>query len=220
MIELKNLTKKYKKDNPVLKDLNICFDKKGLYFLTGKSGSGKSTLLNILAGIDFRYEGEMLIDGKDFKTFSNNEINYYRGTYVGYVFQDYNLIKDLTVYENLKLACDISKIDYSEIDAVLEKLNILHLKNKKSNEISGGEAQRVAIARCLVKHPKVILADEPTGALDNENSDNIMDVFASLSSEYTVIIVTHNTSYLDKYDSCNYSIDNGVVKTNDFNLLA
>lgn len=215
MIELKNLTKKYKKDNPVLKDLNICFDKKGLYFLTGKSGSGKSTLLNILAGIDFRYEGEMLIDGKDFKTFSNNEINYYRGTYVGYVFQDYNLIKDLTVYENLKLACDISKIDYSEIDAVLEKLNILHLKNKKSNEISGGEAQRVAIARCLVKHPKVILADEPTGALDNENSDNIMDVFASLSSEYTVIIVTHNTSYLDKYDSCNYSIDNGVVKTND-----
>ena len=213
MVELRGLTKKYKKDNLVLNNLNICFSEKSLYFLTGKSGSGKSTLLNILSGIDFNYEGEMLIDGKDFKTFSNKDINYYRGTYVGYVFQDYNLIKDLTVFENLKLACDISKIDYSEIDVVLEKLNISHLKNKKSNEISGGEAQRVAIARCLIKHPKVILADEPTGALDNENGDNIMDVLASLASEYTVIVVTHNTAYLDRYDSHNYSIENGNVKT-------
>ena len=179
MIELVNVSKKYKTDEEnVLNDIFLTFNNKGLYFLTGTSGSGKSTLLSILSGVDLSFSGKMLIDGKDIHDFSINELNYYRSSYVGYIFQDYNLIKDLTVYENIKIACEIANINESEIDVVLEKLNISKLKYKKANSISGGEAQRVAIARCLVKHPKVILADEPTGALDKINGDNIINILS------------------------------------------
>lgn len=219
MIELVNVSKKYKTDEEnVLNDIFLTFENKGLYFLTGTSGSGKSTLLSILSGIDLSFCGKMLIDGKDIHDFSANELNYYRSVYVGYIFQDYNLIKDLTVYENIKIACEIANVNESEIDVVLEKLNILKLKNKKANSISGGEAQRVAIARCLVKHPKVILADEPTGALDKENGNNIINILSEIAHDYTVIIVTHDQSYV-KEDDINYIIQNGNVLTKNNNEI-
>ena len=174
MIEIKELTKKYQKKTDTLIALNnisYCFKNKGLYFITGKSGSGKSTLLNLLSGIDFNYEGEILIEGKSLKSFNKKELNYYRSSYIGYIFQNYNLMSDLTVYENVKLGFDISgNLDEKIIEEVLEKLKISNLRDRRINEISGGEAQRVAICRCLVKKPKVIIADEPTGALDNNNS--------------------------------------------------
>jgi ABC-type lipoprotein export system ATPase subunit len=167
MIELVELRKMYGTDT-ILKDISIKFNNKGLYIISGKSGSGKSTILNILSGIDLAYDGKVLIDGSSLKDLSSNDINYYRSTYVGYIFQDYNLIKELSVYDNIKIACELSNISIEEIDSILDRLNISHLKNKLASELSGGESQRVAIARCLVKHPKVILADEPTGALDKK----------------------------------------------------
>ncbi len=216
MIELVELRKMYGTDT-ILKDISIKFNNKGLYIISGKSGSGKSTILNILSGIDLAYDGEVLIDGSSLKDLSSNDINYYRSTYVGYIFQDYNLIKELSVYDNIKIACELSNISIEEIDSILDRLNISHLKNKLASELSGGESQRVAIARCLVKHPKVILADEPTGALDKENANNIFEILNEISKDYLVIVVTHDTSYLEKYDSINYYIEDGVV-TNSLEL--
>lgn len=217
MIELKKIFKKYKNSNTILDDISIKFNNTGLYFITGKSGSGKSTLLSILSGIDLSFDGQMLVDNLDIKDMSSSDINYYRASYVGYVFQDYNLIRDLSVYDNIKIACEISGTNEEEIDEVLKKLDIIDLKNKSARELSGGEAQRVAIARCLVKHPKVILADEPTGALDKDNGENIMNVLATLSSEYTVIIVTHDSTFIDKYDSTIIPIKNGKIIMSNVN---
>lgn len=217
MIELKNIFKKYKNSNVILDDISMKFNNTGLYFITGKSGSGKSTLLSILSGIDLSFDGQMIVDNLDIKAMSSSDINYYRASYVGYVFQDYNLIRDLSVYDNIKIACEISGTNENEIEDVLKKLDIIDLKNKSARELSGGEAQRVAIARCLVKHPKVILADEPTGALDKENGENIMNILADLSREYTVIIVTHDTTFIDKYDSIIIPIKNGRITNLDLN---
>ena len=221
MIELSNICKTYKdkkkkKETKALKSINYKFGDTGLYFVTGKSGSGKSTLLSILSGIDFNFEGDLFIDNKSIKDFSKNDINYYRSSYLGFIFQDYNLIPELDAYDNVKLGLDVSNNDNEEdIHKIFKKLDIEELETRELSELSGGEKQRVAIARCLVKKPKVILADEPTGALDPINSRIIMDTLYDLSKEYLVIIVTHNTNYLDDYESNKLYLDHGVLTTND-----
>jgi len=221
MLELINVTKKYrekkhKKETIALNNVSYIFENTGLYFVTGKSGSGKSTLLSILSGIDFSFDGDLVVDNKSIKEFNKNEINYYRSTYIGYVFQDYNLIPELNAYENVKLGFDVSSNEnLNEVDDIFKKLDIEELKTRDINELSGGEKQRIAIARSLVKKPKVILADEPTGALDPINSKNIMDLLNELSKEYLVIIVTHNINYLDEYESKKLYLDHGNMTTTD-----
>lgn len=220
MLELKGITKRYKKDKKNKKDkialnnVNLSFKDSGLYFITGKSGSGKSTLLNILSGIDNKFDGDLFVDGKSMKAFNRNDLNYYRGSYVGYVFQNYNLIPSLNAYDNVKLGADISGLDDdSKIHEVFLRLGLEELEEREINELSGGEAQRVAIARCLIKNPKVIICDEPTGALDKENGKMVMDTLYQISKEALVIVVTHDDSFVSMYESINYQIIDGKVES-------
>lgn len=167
MLKIENVSKIYKKKNDeviALNNINLSFKDKGLYFLLGPSGSGKSTLLSIIAGVDNKYDGNVYIDNKCIKDFSKKELNYYHSSYIGYIFQEYNLIEDLTAYDNVKLVSDVAgNLDHVEIYNLFDELGISHLKDRRINELSGGEKQRIAIARTLIKHPKIILADEPTG---------------------------------------------------------
>lgn len=217
MIKIENVTKKYKKKKyeiEALKDISVSFGDKGLYFLLGKSGSGKSTMLSILAGIDNVYDGNVYIDDKRIKDFTRRELEYFRSTYIGYVFQDYNLISELSAYDNVKLGADVAgNFNYNEIDEIFTKLDIVHLKDRRINELSGGEKQRIAIARTLIKHPRVILADEPTGALDGENAKIIMDLLYSLSKEYLVIVVTHNEEITRLYEASTIILSNGEIQS-------
>ena len=219
MIELKKITKKYKKtkyneEKIALSNIEYCFPDSGLFYITGKSGSGKSTLLNIISGIDTTFSGDVLVDGKSTKSFSYSEMEYYRSSYIGYVFQDFNLLTDLTPYENVKLGYEVSSNNnVNEIDNVFSELDIEDLKNRRIKDLSGGEKQRIAIARALVKNPKVIIADEPTGSLDPINSDIIMSLLYKISKTRLVIVVTHNIDFLDKYESVSLSLNNGVLES-------
>ena len=165
MIELKNVVKKYKSKKghttTALNNISIKFDNKGMTFILGKSGSGKSTMLNVIGGLDKYDSGDIIILGKSTKNFRKADFDSYRNTYVGFVFQEFNILEDYNVYENIVLALQLQKkdIDKNKIDELLEKLELKNLKTRKVNELSGGQKQRVAIARALIKDPKIILAD-------------------------------------------------------------
>ena len=167
MIELKNVTKIYKskKNLPtkVLDDVNLKVGNNGMIFIVGKSGSGKSTLLNLLGGLDSVTSGDIIIDNKKMSRFKTSDYDSYRNNYVGFIFQDYNNLDELTVLENITLGYKLQgkKIDNEKVDNLIKELDIYDLKNRKMNELSGGEKQRVAIARALFKDSKIILADEP-----------------------------------------------------------
>ena len=183
MIEIRNLHKSYrvKGEKPVeaLKGIDIVLPDTGFVFVLGKSGSGKSTLLNVLGGLDSFDEGDLILFGKSAKTFSMRDYNSYRSEYVGFIFQEYNILPHLSVFDNVALALQIQGREpkAEEIDAILKKVGIFELRDRKPSQLSGGQKQRVAIARALVKKPKVILADEPTGALDNQNTKDILTFF-------------------------------------------
>lgn len=200
MIKLSNICKKFNNTN-VLTDVSINLPDNGLVCIVGKSGSGKTTLLNILSGSIPFDSGEYLIDDLDTKKFDNNNWSNIRANYFGYIFQNYNLLESNTVYENIKLVTlNLTyEVNDFEIDQVLERLDIINLKNKLVNELSGGEKQRVAIARSIIKRSKVILADEPTGALDYENGTNVFEILKEISKERLVIIVTHDTDFSNQY---------------------
>ena len=159
MIELKNVSKTYKskkgKSTKALDDVSITFAKKGMTFILGKSGSGKSTLLNLLGGLDKYDSGDILFLGKSSKNFKYEDFDSYRNTYVGFIFQEFNLLEDYDVYENIILALQLQQkeIKEKEIDDLLEKLELKDLKLRKVNELSGGQKQRVAIARALIDYP-------------------------------------------------------------------
>ena len=168
MLELKNISKTYRSKNGVthraLNDVSLSFGETGLVFIVGRSGGGKSTLLNIIAALDKADRGDMLLYGNSFKDFSSSKLDSYRNTYIGVVFQDYNLLPTLTVYQNIALALGLQSAESDErVNAVIDRLGLNEIKDRRPNEISGGQSQRVAIARALVKDPKMILADEPTG---------------------------------------------------------
>ena len=217
MIELKNVCKTYKSKKgsktKALNNISLKFDEKGMTFILGKSGSGKSTLLNILGGLDKYDSGDMLILGKSSKDFNASLFDSYRNTYVGFVFQEFNILEDYNVYENIVLALQLQQkdIDKEKIDNLLDKLELSDLKTRKVNELSGGQKQRVAIARALIKDPKIILADEPTGNLDSKTGKQVMDLLKEISKEKLVIIVSHDTESADKYGDRIIEIKDGSV---------
>lgn len=196
IIEIENVSKIYKVgdiEQKALDDINLNIEPGKFIVILGPSGAGKSTLLNLLGGLDQPTSGTIKVDGKDISKLSNNELAEYRAEKVGFVFQFYNLIPTLTVYENVALVKEISKdaLDPLEIlkDVGLEN----HLK-KFPSELSGGEQQRVSIARAISKNPEIILCDEPTGALDSVTGVAVLKLLLKLSRQHnkTIIIVTHN----------------------------
>lgn len=214
-MKVENLTKIYKTSSDdvlALDNVSISFPEKGMAFIVGVSGSGKSTLLNILSGVDYPTKGEVYIGKKNLYKELKKDMSKYRNSYVGFVFQDYNLIEDLDVYQNIKISLDFLGIkDTSIIDDVMEKVDILDIKHSKVSEISSGQMQRVAIARCLVKNSRVILADEPTGNLDSKNTTIVMDLLKEISKDRLVIIITHDNDAALKYGDFLVGLEDGKI---------
>lgn len=197
-IVIKNLSKEYgNSENKVIANDNISFEiEEGeLVVILGASGAGKSTLLNILGGMDSATRGEVNIFGEDITKFNEKKLTEYRRHMIGFVFQFYNLIPNLTVLENVELASQISK-KHIDVKQILDKVGLLNRKDNFPSQISGGEQQRVAIARAIAKMPKILLCDEPTGALDHKTGKNILKILKSYAKDEnkTVIIITHNSS--------------------------
>ena len=206
MLELKHVFKKYAVNSEyILNDISLKLDK-GLISIEGSSGSGKSTLLNLLGLLDKPTKGNIYLDGKDLSRLRKKEIDYFHYKKIGFIFQNYNLIEYLTVYENVTITHN-SK----DVDKILKDLNIYKLKNKKVNKLSGGEKGRVAIARVLVQNPDILLCDEPTGALDSKTGEIIMNILKEISKTKLVIMVTHNHEYSVKYADRIITIKDGKI---------
>ncbi len=218
MIEFKNVNKIYKTKKGVetkaLNNINLKIGNSGMIFITGKSGSGKSTMLNLLGGLDTITSGELLINGKNISTFNNKQYDSYRNTYIGFIFQEFNILEQYTVYENIDIAIKLQnkKIKKETIDNLLTKLGLEGLDQRKPNELSGGQKQRVAIARALIKKPKIILADEPTGNLDQTSSKQIFELLKEISKERLVIVVSH-----DMESAANYA--DRIIELSDGNII-
>ena len=208
MLQLKNITKNYLSgDNEVqaLKGIDIEFRESEFVSILGQSGCGKTTLLNIIGGLDRYTSGDLIINGKSTKEFKDKDWDTYRNHSVGFVFQSYNLIPHQTVLANVELALTISGVGKAErrkraIEA-LQKVGLGDQINKKPNQMSGGQMQRVAIARALVNDPDILLADEPTGALDSKTSVQVMEILKEISKDRLIIMVTHNPELAEKYSS-------------------
>ena len=205
MVELKKVRKVYhsKKgpDTEALHNINVTMGNRGLVFIVGKSGSGKSTLLNLLGGLDLPTEGNIIVDKKDLTKLNPRQMDAYRNSCVGFIFQEFYILEEYNVYENIELALKLQRKKYelNEIDQLLEKLGIAGLGKRKINELSGGQKQRVAIARALIKDPHMILADEPTGNLDEESSEQIFNILKKISSEKLVVVISHDRESAEKY---------------------
>lgn len=195
-IELKNVTRVYQSGDHILKALDgihLKLEEGKFVVVLGPSGAGKSTLLNLLGGLDSPTSGEILVEGKNIATLTENKLAEYRAEKVGFVFQFYNLVPTLTVHENVALVKEICKNPLSATKMLREVGLADHLKNFPA-ELSGGEQQRVSIARALAKNPKILLCDEPTGALDSETGVLVLKLLLKMAKQYgkTIIIVTHN----------------------------
>lgn len=199
MIRLINVNKYYESGGEkvhAVRNLSVDFPDKGLAFILGPSGSGKSTLLNLLGGLDLPSSGEIWIEDREISTLTKSERTAYLNSYLGFVFQEYNILKDLSLKENIVLPLEIQGYHRKDINRkfkeIIKKMELTGLEKRKVNQLSGGQKQRIAIARALIKDPKLIIADEPTGNLDSETSSHIFDIFKELSKECLVIIVTHD----------------------------
>lgn len=197
-IEFKNVNKNYKMGEITIKALdntNFQIEKGELVVIVGPSGAGKTTTLNILGGMDTATSGEVLVDGKNITTLKGKNLIKYRREDIGFVFQFYNLVPNLTAKENVELATQICK-DSLDVDSVIEKVGLENRKNNFPSQLSGGEQQRVAIARAIAKNPKLLLCDEPTGALDYKTGKQILKLLENTcrKEKMTVIIITHNTA--------------------------
>ncbi|MDD5601416.1 MAG: ABC transporter ATP-binding protein/permease [Candidatus Izemoplasmatales bacterium] len=192
---------------------------KGLVFVVGPSGSGKTTLLNLIGGLDRADSGEIIVNGNDITKYNERELNEYRGRRIGFVFQEYNVINHLSVYENIQLSQSVLGMpsDETEMNELLESLGILDLKNRRADEISGGQRQRVAIARALLKKSEIILADEPTGALDEETSNELMRQIKRVSKRSLVIVVSHDKELARKYADRIIELSNGEIVSDYIN---
>ncbi len=196
-----------------LDDISLKFPKTGMVFILGKSGSGKSTLLNVLGGLDSFDSGEFYVKGTPVHNFKQNKFDGYRNTYVGFIFQEYNILDEFTVGQNIALAMQLQnqKPTSETINKILADVDLDGLGDRKPNELSGGQKQRVAIARALIKNPQIIMADEPTGALDSKTGIQIFDVLKSLSKDRLVIIVSHDREFSEKYADRIIEIKDGQV---------
>jgi ABC-type lipoprotein export system ATPase subunit len=195
LIEVRDLVKKYNGRKAVLEGVSFSVDKGEFVMVQGKSGCGKTTLLNMLGGLDRPTSGEIEIDGESIVDMSEDELAKLRLDKIGFVFQDFNLLPELTVRENVALPLRFSKKKAGrKVGQLLEKFDIDHLANEKAVKISGGEAQRTAVARAMMNDPMIILADEPTGNLDSENTANVMEMFEMVRREFgtTVLLATHD----------------------------
>ena len=208
MLELKNLKKSYKTGNFVQKALDnvsLKFRKNEFVSILGPSGSGKTTLLNIIGGLDHYDSGDLIINNKSTKNYKENDWNAYRNNCIGFIFQSYNLITHITILENVEMGMTLSGVSQKEkrkrAKEALEKVGLIDHAHKKPNQLSGGQMQRVAIARALANNPDIILADEPTGALDTKTSKQIMDLIKEISKDKLVIMVTHNKELAEKYST-------------------
>lgn len=225
MLELKKINKVYITDSlkqQALKDVSIRFREQEFVSILGPSGSGKTTLLNIIGGLDQYTSGDLIINGISTKEYKDNDWDKYRNHSVGFVFQSYNLIPHQTVLANVELALTISGVNKKQrrnkAIKVLKKVGLGDHINKKPNQLSGGQMQRVAIARALINDPDILLADEPTGALDTKTSTQIMDLLKEVSKEKLVIMVTHNPDLANEYSTRIIKITDGKIQsdTNPF----
>ena len=221
LLELKDVTKKFKldKDNYIyaLKDINLGLSKGEFVSIVGPSGSGKSTLLNILAGLDFPSSGSLIISNNSSDKFKKKDWDLYRKNNVGFVFQNFNLIEHLTALENVEIVMNLIGIGFlkrrKRAKKLLEQVGLKDYMDHVPDELSGGQKQRVAIARALANDPDIILADEPTGALDSKTGTQIMELIKQISKEKLVIMVTHNLELAKKYSTRIIEISDGRVKS-------
>ena len=208
MIKITNLSKQYGTgDNTcvALQDVNLVFPDNKFISINGKSGSGKTTILNMLGMIDKPDSGTIEVDGKDITKFSKKEVLKYRRETVGIIFQFFNLIPVLTCRDNILIANEYApKYDKDYFKEIVDKLDIGDLLHKYPEQLSGGQQQRIAIARALINKPKIILADEPTGNLDSENSKNVVDLLKNIATQFdmTLIMVTHDEDIAKQADIC------------------
>ena len=217
MLEVKNLFKQYKGKGGVvtnaLNDVSIVFPETGMIFLLGKSGSGKSTLLNVIGGLDKPDKGEIIIKGKNSKDFSAADFDSYRNTFIGFVFQEYNILNEFNVEQNISLALQLQgkPNDKAAVDDILIQVDLEGLGKRKPNTLSGGQKQRVAIARALIKNPEIIMADEPTGALDSNTGKQVFDTLKKLSEKKLVIVVSHDRDFAEFYGDRIIELSDGKV---------
>lgn len=221
MLELKDITKGYPSgDSAVhaLKGISVTFRDREFVSILGQSGCGKTTLLNIIGGLDQYTAGDLVINGRSTKSYKDKDWDTYRNHSVGFVFQSYNLIPHQSVLKNVEMALLLSGVDAQErrdrATAALERVGLADHVNKRPNQLSGGQMQRVAIARAIVNDSEIILADEPTGALDTETSVEVMDILKELSRDRLVVMVTHNPQLAEEYSDRIVRIKDGVL-TND-----
>ncbi len=223
MLYLKNIIKDYKIGNistRALNNITIHFRKQEFVCVLGPSGCGKTTLLNIIGGLDKNTNGDFFIENQNTKTYKDSDWDSYRNDKVGFVFQSFNLIQHLSIWKNVELALTLSGISKAKskerVAEVLERVGLTDQKDKKPNQLSGGQMQRVAIARALVNNPEIILADEPTGALDSITSEQILDILKEISRERLVVMVTHNEEFANQYATRIVNLKDGHI-VNDSN---
>ena len=217
MLEVRDLKKVYrpKKGQPVraLDGVSLTFPDRGLVFVLGKSGSGKSTLLHVMGGLDTADSGEIIIKGKSSSDFSQGDFDSYRNTYVGFIFQEYNVLDEFTVAANIGLALELQglKATDARVGELLQEVGLQGLGDRKPNELSGGQKQRVAIARALIKNPEIIMADEPTGALDSNTGRQVFDTLKELSKTRLVIVVSHDREFAEQFGDRVIELADGKV---------
>ena len=217
MLEVKDLKKIYKSkkgtDVHALDGVSLRFPETGMVFLLGKSGSGKSTLLNVCGGLDNPTEGEVIVKGRSSKTFSGSDFDSYRNTFIGFIFQEYNILNEFTVEDNIALALELQgkPKDKAAIAALLDEVDLTGYAKRKPNTLSGGQKQRIAIARALIKKPEIIMADEPTGALDSNTGKQVFDTLKKLSKSKLVIVVSHDRDFAEQYGDRIIELKDGKV---------
>lgn len=217
MLEVKNLVKVYKTKGGVetraLDGVTVNFPETGLVFLLGKSGSGKSTLLNMIGGLDRPDSGEIIVKGRSSKDFSQSDFDSYRNTFIGFIFQEYNVLNEFNVEQNISLALQLQgkKNDKEAINALLKEVDLEGFNRRKPNTLSGGQKQRIAIARALIKSPEIIMADEPTGALDSNTGKQVLETLKKLSKDKLVIIVSHDQDFAEEYGDRIIELKDGKI---------
>ncbi len=218
MLELHDIKKDYAvagETVQALKGISLKFRKSEFVSILGPSGCGKTTLLNIIGGLDKYTSGDLIIEGRSTKQYGDRDWDTYRNHSIGFIFQSYHLIPHQTILQNVELALMISGVSKQErrqraIDA-LEKVGLKDKINNRPNQLSGGQAQRVAIARALINDPEIVLADEPTGALDSVTSVQIMELLKDISKDRLIIMVTHNPELAEQYSTRIVKLLDGVV---------
>lgn len=220
IIEMKNVFKEYKMGDNIIQanhDINLTLKKGEFCIIVGPSGAGKTTLLNLLGGMDSITRGEIFVDGEDISKYNDKKLTQFRRNSIGFVFQFYNLINNLTALDNVELAAEIYSKSLN-CKKVIEEVGLKDRMNNFPNQLSGGEQQRVSIARAIAKNPKILLCDEPTGALDYETGKKILRLLHNVckNDEKTVIVITHNTALTKMADHVVY-IKNGTIVKEEFN---